>query len=995
MSVPPLADEPITLPQRPVRAPPSPFPVMAALAPVLVSALVWLVTSSPFALVFAAFGPVIAVASVVDSRWSSRRRLRKDLAAHAVELERISELIDARLDDERRLRKQSQPGARTLLDDGDSAPALRFTRWRVPEHTRVRVVIGTGTLPSALTVDGASDFDVARQLRRRARSLSGVPVDVDATSGIGVVGAPVLARACARAILLQLCNAMAPNTAAVRVHGGGCWEWATALPHSMAGLTPVSIDVYDITGTSTPPDVAGDDHRQFDVSTDVLIVITDSIERMPSSCAVILELTGPTSAVLHHPATGSVPTSAHAASMATLVNVELVSAVESERFARELAELGDRLGVTAGSADLPTSVGFLDAHRRAENEEHDECAAGTSLSAVLGLGDEGAARVDIVRDGPHAIVGGTTGSGKSELLVTWVASMARGHPPEEVTFLLVDFKGGSAFAPLRSLPHVVGVLTDLDDVAAARALASLSAEVLYRERMLSELGCRDVSDAGGAFPRLVIVVDEFAAMLDGFPELSALFVDIAARGRSLGMHLILCTQRPAGVVKDSLLANCGLRMSLRVHNRSDSIAVVGADAAATLPSTQPGRLILASGEGLGRVQVARVTQTELDDIARSRPVSSPIRRPWLDPLPTSLALGDLKPTPGIRLGLSDLPDAQRQETATWRPASDGSVLVVGAARSGKTTLLDTVTAEAARQSGLTFRRVGRDDEETWDVTTQLAASLRSGSSTAAAGGGHTLLLIDDLDSTLARLEDDYATKLRDSVIELLRDGPRHRLWLMISVQRLAGSLGALSGFAGALLILRLANRQEHLMAGGDSAAWVANRSPGNAIWRGATTQIAIPPGAGETGAGEKGGPSTGRHRRHPTAADYDFRSHRITLVVCPSPQLRAERLLAFNRDHPQREPVRVAHIGGVDRLTVSDIPIDTGTAVLVGDSDEWQAQWPLLTALRSGADLLLEGCTVSDYRALTRRRDLPPLLAVPGHAWHVAPGGQPVRVRLP
>src|SRR5690606_24676261 len=105
---------------------------------------------------------------------------------------------------------------------------------------------------------------------------------------------------------------------------------------------------------------------------------------------------------------------------------------------------------------------------------------------------------------------------------------------------------------------------------------------------LRDLGVRDIGQAP-ALARLVIVVDEFAAMLDGFPDLHALFVDIAARGRSLGLHLILCTQRPAGVVKDSLLANCGLRMSLRVNNRADSTAILATDAAALIPATLPGR----------------------------------------------------------------------------------------------------------------------------------------------------------------------------------------------------------------------------------------------------------------------------------------------------------------------------------------------------------------------------------------------------------------------
>jgi S-DNA-T family DNA segregation ATPase FtsK/SpoIIIE len=675
--------------------------------------------------------------------------------------------------------------------------------------------------------------------------------------------------------------------------------------------------------------------------------------------------------------------------------------VEAAAFASELAEAAARLGVARPAADLPTSVTFNDLHGPDVGQPRTAVPPASTLAAILGLGAEGPVFVDIVQHGPHAIVGGTTGSGKSELLTTWVASMARQYSPEDVTFLLVDFKGGSAFAPLQCLPHVVGVVTDLDDVAAARALASLTAEVLYREKMLSDLGCRDIGAANGAFPRLVIVVDEFAAMLDGFSDLSALFIDIAARGRSLGMHLILCTQRPAGVMKDSLLANCGLRMSLRVHERSDSIAVVGTDAAARLSPGQPGRLVLAAGGMVTHVQVATVTPQEIAGIASRRtPLTAP-RRPWLDPLSSSIQLDDLAPADGIRLGRADVPDAQRQETAVWSPESDGSVLIVGTTRSGKTTLLDTVTTEiisgGSTAQSWNFLRVGSDDEETWDTVIGLAARLRSPGEAVPS----SLLLIDDLDSILARLDDDYATRLRDAVVELLRDGPRRSVWLMITVQRLAGSLGVLSGFAGALLLLRVANRQEHLLAGGEGSTWMAGRLPGSAIWRGLTMQVAIAsPEAGDQPEHARRDrhlrSAQGRHARHVTAPLYDFRAHGVTMVVSVRPQQRTELLLADNRKHPKHQPVRVASLRADLRISVADLTLsDPGVVVLVGDSDDWQNQWALFAALRHSADLVLEGCTVSEFRALTKRRELPPLVAAPGHAWHLPPGGQPTRVRLP
>ncbi|MCP2031825.1 S-DNA-T family DNA segregation ATPase FtsK/SpoIIIE [Okibacterium sp. HSC-33S16] len=1003
MSVPAPNDDAITVPSRPVRSAPSPFPMMAALAPVVGSGLIWLVTHSPFALIFAALGPLIAIASVVDSRWSSGRKLTKDLASYERELDRLCGVIDERLEEERVLRRDSHPGARGFLNPTDTGTSILFGRWRSSDAGSRQVVLGTGTLRSTLRLDGAVGSEETRALRARARHVSGVPIVVDATRGIGIVGTPVLTRSCARAIALQLCQAIPPDTASIRIEGAG-WEWASALPHTAPGSQPTTIRIRDRAAT-TPSGMRADGYTvsggQPTTGFDVLLVLADSLEQIPTACRAVLEVSTPGKGTLHRVAPDSVAGVKAGAAESHVVAVEHVTAVEAAAFAAGLAEAAERLGVARPLTKLPTSVGFGELRSHDVGQRGSSAHAGSTLAAALGIGPDGPVLVDIVEQGPHAIVGGTTGSGKSELLTTWVASMAQSHTPGDVTFLLVDFKGGSAFAPLQCLPHVVGVLTDLDAVAAARALASLTAEVVYREKMLNNLGCRDISETGGAFPRLVIVVDEFAAMLDGFSELSALFIDIAARGRSLGMHLILCTQRPVGVMKDSLLANCGLRMSLRVHERGDSLAVVGTDAAAKLSPGQPGRLILAAGGSVGPIQVGTVTPQEIADIAALRPSSAAPRRPWLDPLPSWVPLLDLEPAGGIRFGRADLPDAQRQETAVWSPEQDGSVLVVGTTRSGKTTLLDTVTAEVLSAESASrswnFLRVGSDDEETWDTVIGLAARLRS----VAGIVPGTILLIDDLDSVLARLDDDYATRLRDAVVELLRDGPRRSLWLMITVQRLAGTLGVLSGFVGALLLLRVANRQEHLMSGGDGDTWVAGRAPGSGIWRGTTVQVAVaePVSAGgsEDDARDRHPRSApGRHGLHRTAPLYDFRAHPVTMVASALPQQRMESLLAENREHSEREPLRIASIGSGLRISVDDLALgDPGVVVLVGDADDWQSQWALFAALRQSADFVLENCTVSEFRTLTKRRELPPLVSAPGHGWHVPPGGQPARARLP
>ena len=168
--------------------------------------------------------------------------------------------------------------------------------------------------------------------------------------------------------------------------------------------------------------------------------------------------------------------------------------------------------------------------------------------------------MDLRADGPHALIGGTTGAGKSELLQTLVASIAASHTPERVTFLLVDYKGGAAFKECVDLPHTVGMVTDLDGHLVDRVLVSLRAELRRRERVLHHHGAKDIlelerRDPLNAPPALVLVVDEFATLAKELPGFVDGVVSIAQLGRSLGIHLILATQRPAGAINDNIRAN--------------------------------------------------------------------------------------------------------------------------------------------------------------------------------------------------------------------------------------------------------------------------------------------------------------------------------------------------------------------------------------------------------------------------------------------------------
>ena len=243
--------------------------------------------------------------------------------------------------------------------------------------------------------------------------------------------------------------------------------------------------------------------------------------------------------------------------------------------------------------------------------------------------------LDLLRDGPHALVGGTTGSGKTEFLITWLVALAAVHSPNELGLLLIDFKGGSGFAPVESLPHCLGLVTDLDAAEATRVVDSLAAELRRRERVMRDLGVRTADEAH--LPRLVVAIDEYAALRDLVPSAAERLTDVAARGRSLGVHLIIATQRPLGVVGDALLANVALRVLLRVHDAHESTAVVGSPVAAEFPASQPGLAAIRTADGLRQGQILPADPALLARAHAAAPSTTP--RPWLPPLPPELPPG--------------------------------------------------------------------------------------------------------------------------------------------------------------------------------------------------------------------------------------------------------------------------------------------------------------------------------------------------------------------
>lgn len=228
-----------------------------------------------------------------------------------------------------------------------------------------------------------------------------------------------------------------------------------------------------------------------------------------------------------------------------------------------------------------------------------------SMAAPLGVraGDE-IVYLDLNEKahGPHGLVAGTTGSGKSEILQTYLLSVATLFHPYEVAFVIIDFKGGGMVNQFKQLPHLVGAITNIDGKEIERSLLSIRAELRKRQQCFAQAGVNHIDSyikkykAGECpvpLPHLILIVDEFAELKSDQPEFMKELISTARIGRSLGVHLILATQKPSGVVNDQIWSNSKFKLCLKVQNKEDSNEVLKSPLAAEI--REPGRAYLQVG----------------------------------------------------------------------------------------------------------------------------------------------------------------------------------------------------------------------------------------------------------------------------------------------------------------------------------------------------------------------------------------------------------------
>jgi S-DNA-T family DNA segregation ATPase FtsK/SpoIIIE len=752
--------------------------------------------------------------------------------------------------------------------------------------------LGTGRAAANVRIEGDHPLP----------TLDDVPIclDLRQTRVVGVSGSDDIAEAVVRSLVVQAATFVGPSELEITVLAPGRsaqWAWARWLPHARLALTmPQMRRCLEQLHARDDPRmqlVVLDGVNDAAVATEVaaqrtrsVICIGRSENQLPSVCDAVVSTDYADGPRLRVQTDGGCHDD---------VSAELLPLATAERVSRALCPLRDGAG-TAGV--VPTAVTWSQLHDvpLGEPAAADALArrwrAGPTTAFCLGRTATGPLVIDLQADGPHALVAGTTGAGKSELLQSVVASLAASNSPADLSLLLVDFKGGAAFGPCAALPHTIGVLTDLDPATTSRAIESLTAELRRRERLLAAVGAPDLDswraramrngEQPHAMPRLVIVVDEFATLAEELPDFIGGLVGIAQRGRSLGIHLVLATQRPEGAVSADIRANTRLRICLAVAREVESRDVIDSPRALSISRATPGRALVRVGaHDLVEVQTARVAgrahlrpgrvndsvvelvpladwcdgpaadatraeapgaATELDLLvaaatsAANQSGATVACPPWLPPLPTQLDLSAVSGDDGsIAVGLVDLPQQQSQPPLSLSREDAEALLIVGGARSGRTTAALTVATALAAAASPDQQQIwavdsghglapiadlphtgavvdAREPERVDRLLAFLGAEVERRRAAPSDADPRLLLVVDSWDGLVTATAEADPGRCQDMLLRLLAHGPAAGLRLLVTSDR-SGLTGRLAAAVSRRICLRLADPADYALLG--------------------------------------------------------------------------------------------------------------------------------------------------------------------------------------
>jgi len=651
------AATPLKLPKRKQVSKPSKFSYATVLSPLVFAiAMVSLLGDIRFAF-FAFLSPVAALALWIEQKWRFKREKQEEENRFAQEVEKLKEDLEGSYKYERvRLHDQAPDPASVMRRV--HLPSTELWQRRFSSYDFLSLHVGYGDYQWIPESEDHSSVEQEKEVKKLLDNskLRGAPIiaDISDAGVIGIVGNREGALALARSLVMQSVAHCGPADLTLGVFFDRGkedeWSWTSWLPHtrqsgSSTGGRWISCDRdqstamlkslhQSIDGLLSPELLLLIDSEVLTEGRDAParellghgrhvnnynqrknihrvsgIVIASSTEQLPASCTVVIDVGEDAAATFTEPEKRRVIED---------IIIGGISLEDATITAHQLAQFDDPELIIPG-AGLPglvrlpelTGIGTPPTAQKIINTWQKS----TGYSTEIGVGDQGVYTLDLVKDGPHGLVGGTTGSGKSEFLRSLVAGLAAHNDPTRLNFILIDFKGGAAFKACERLPHTIGTISNLDEQLANRALISLEAEMERRQRLFASVGEGvdniieyHATNPPEPMPRLLLVIDEFAMLAKDFPDVLTSLVSIGAVGRTLGVHMILATQRPAGVVNNDILANTNLRVALRVQSKEDSSNVIEVPDAASIERSQMGRAYIKLGQtDITPIQTALVT----------------------------------------------------------------------------------------------------------------------------------------------------------------------------------------------------------------------------------------------------------------------------------------------------------------------------------------------------------------------------------------------------
>ncbi len=599
--------------------------LLVTLAPVLGAVLIAFVTGRPEFLLLMVVGPIAGLGTSMARRkaWD-RRRIKdqkdfKDGFANA-----RARLREFRMSEVQRMREIALDPAAALL----TARATRRDLWSRRGSDPDLLVLRIGSADLASSVAASDESEGAGRLW-----MAPLTVDLCALGGIALTGHLSRCRSLARSLLLQASVLHSPAELRIVVltgeDGEADWGWVRWLPHARwAADDPFVLIGNDAESTRSRMDELRDVmtrrqeermKRRADRLLPLILVVYDTASRFLAEGAAEIMRDGPAVGIhtisLDHSlipegCNGSIALEevgdrsvVERAGQPTQDGV-LIDAVDPticDLAARCLAPL--KVVGEKGAEELPANLRLLELLNLKAPDPFTIAERWKSQSrrpdAAVGLAAGGPLMLDLTRDGPHGVIAGMSRSGKSEFLKTLIASLAANNHPDDLSFLFIDFKGGNDYQLVATLPHAVDLSTQTDTSGFERALRLLDAEIVRRQQVAGRLKTSTLegywaeqakrTDPTETLGRLVVIVDEFAELAQKQPEQLDRLVSVTRTGAAYGVHLLLATQRPSGVVSGQIDANAPLRVCFRTASPDQSIDIMGTPDAAGIAERHRGR----------------------------------------------------------------------------------------------------------------------------------------------------------------------------------------------------------------------------------------------------------------------------------------------------------------------------------------------------------------------------------------------------------------------